>query len=777
MPRVPLRVGLNLVFLQEQSGGAGRYARELIPSLLTVEPGIRLTAFMSTSAPPDLAEQDWASEVDFVTFPVPAAGSPVHWAAEFTALPAVARARRLDVVHGPANVVPPLAPGVATVVTLLDLIWIHYPDTMDRRSRLTMRAISPACARAADRVIAISSAARDDFVETLGLPRSKIDVTHLGVRMDGVAPGADEGAVRAELGIGDGPVVLCVAQKRVHKNLLGLVEALAKLRAPRPWLVIPGSPTDYEEQVRARAIELGVADRLVLPAWLPEDRLEALYGMASCFVLPSFQEGFGLPILEAMRRGVPVACSDMSSLPEVAGGAAELFDPRDPGSIAGAIEGIVREPAHAADLARRGTERARELTWERTAEATLEVYRRALRPGRRRVPRPGPRAAAGRPLAVGLVLTWLVEDSGGTGRYVRELIGELLALEPRTRIVAYVAAKSLPPDVRALPWADEVEWVEFPVTGVGPPWHFAYQFGAVPWNAARARLDVVHGPAYFVPPVAPRVATVATVLDLIWLHHPESVPPRARLIMPALAPLCARSADRVVTISQAARGEIAAEWSIPETQIDVTPLGVRERGGADPTAPEALRVALGLGDGPVVLCVAQKRVHKNLARLIEAFAQLDDARARLVLPGARTPYEDELRALARRLGAEERVVFPEWLTEADLEGLYRLATCFVLPSLEEGFGLPVLEAMARGVPVACSDRSSLPEVAGDAALLFDPADTAGIARALRRLLGDPDLRTDLARRGAERARSFTWRRTAELTLASYRRAIEARARR
>jgi len=120
-------------------------------------------------------------------------------------------------------------------------------------------------------------------------------------------------------------------------------------------------------------------------------------------------------------------------------------------------------------------------------------------------------------------------------------------------------------------------------------------------------------------------------------------------------------------------------------------------------------------------------------------------------------------------------VWPAWLDAADLEGLYAVATLVVFPSLHEGFGLPVLEAMVRGVPVACSDRSSLPEVAGDAALLFDPEDTGAIRAAIERLLADPAERERLIRRGRERAAGFTWERTAELTAATYERALAQRA--
>jgi glycosyltransferase involved in cell wall biosynthesis len=206
-------------------------------------------------------------------------------------------------------------------------------------------------------------------------------------------------------------------------------------------------------------------------------------------------------------------------------------------------------------------------------------------------------------------------------------------------------------------------------------------------------------------------------------------------------------------------------------RIDVAPLGVRIDPGAVATPEVELRGRFALGQGPVILCVAQKRPYKRQDVLIRALADLP-AETQLVLPGAATEFEDELRALARDLGVAERVKFPDWVSEADLEGLYRLASCFALPSELEGFGLPVLEAMARGLPVACSDRTSLPEVAGQAALLFDPDDQAAVTRSLAELIEDQALRTRLIAAGLERAADFTWARTAEATVASYRKALK-----
>jgi glycosyltransferase involved in cell wall biosynthesis len=178
----------------------------------------------------------------------------------------------------------------------------------------------------------------------------------------------------------------------------------------------------------------------------------------------------------------------------------------------------------------------------------------------------------------------------------------------------------------------------------------------------------------------------------------------------------------------------------------------------------------------MVLSVSAKRPHKNLPRLLRTLSALaPDRRPSLVVPGYATPHEQELRELAAALGIADCVRLPGWLQAEDLEGLYAAAACVIFPSLHEGFGLPVLEAMARGVPVACSDRSSLPEVAGDAALLFDPEDVEAIRAALERLLSDPKLRGHLSKAGRERAAEFTWRRTAELTAASYERALAGQA--
>ncbi|HEY1775115.1 MAG TPA: glycosyltransferase family 1 protein [Solirubrobacteraceae bacterium] len=371
-----LRVGLNLAYLVEDSGGSGTYARELIPEMLAAEPGLQLTAWIGTTAPAWLREQPWSGEVRWIRLPVPGVGSPWHLWHELIGIGLDARRRKVELVHGPAYLAPLI--GVPMVATILDVIWAHHPEAAGRRFRLVMGTLAPLVGRRAARIIAISKAARDDISQTLHLDPAKFDVTELGIREPPPREPPDRAAVVARLGLGDEPIVLCVAAKRSHKNLHGLIRGFAQLPTPRPRLVLPGSPNEYETELREVAAELGVADAVSFLGWISGEDLEDLFAIARCFVLPTFQEGFGLPVLEAMARGVPVACSDIPVLREVASGAALMFDPHDPASIAGAIARLSSEEELRDELIALGRERVREFTWERTAKATLDSYRRAL---------------------------------------------------------------------------------------------------------------------------------------------------------------------------------------------------------------------------------------------------------------------------------------------------------------------------------------------------------------------------------------------------------------
>jgi glycosyltransferase involved in cell wall biosynthesis len=378
-PDRPLRVGLNLLFLQAAAGGAGRYARELPGALLAVEPATEIDVFVSRDAPADLRREPWADAVRWVRCPVGMRGLRALRAFEFTALPLLASARRLDVLHSLANVGPAIVPGVASVVSLLDVIWMRSPEDWGGSAGVqqSLRRIVEHDVRHAARVFAISHAGADEISRALGVSPVRIHVTPLGVRAPTAVP-ASEAVVRAELELGQARVVLSVAQKHPYKNLVQLVRALPELDED-VVLVLPGFPTPHERELRALAGELGVAGRVRLPQWLSEPSLAGLYSLSSAFVLPSLAEGFGLPVLEAMLRGVPVACSNIATLSEVAGDAALLFDPERHEAVARAVSRLLDDRALAERLVGRGRERAASFTWARTGSASLAGYRKAIR--------------------------------------------------------------------------------------------------------------------------------------------------------------------------------------------------------------------------------------------------------------------------------------------------------------------------------------------------------------------------------------------------------------
>jgi glycosyltransferase involved in cell wall biosynthesis len=293
----------------------------------------------------------------------------------------------------------------------------------------------------------------------------------------------------------------------------------------------------------------------------------------------------------------------------------------------------------------------------------------------------------------------------------------------------------------------------------------------VPRAAARAGAEVLHSLAS-TGPVHGAVPRVVTVHDLHYrAEHAAHFGLRA-VGMRVLVPAAARRSRRIIVPSRATRGDVLRYLRVPAEKVDVVPEALGHPVAAPGRTREDVRADLGAADRPMLLTVSAKRPHKNLMRLLGALARLPaERRPLLVMPGYPTPHEEELRARASELGLADRVRFLGWLSETELEDLYRAADAFVFPSLLEGFGLPVLEAMARGVPVATSDRASLSEVAGDAALLFDPEDERWFATALERILADRELAERLGSAGLAQAARFTWEAAAEGTVASYRRAL------
>jgi glycosyltransferase involved in cell wall biosynthesis len=378
MPRGrPTHVGLNLIYLVPgYTGGTETYARELIPELVAAAPEIRFTAFINREAAA-AGGGPWGDLIPAVVVPVRARNRAAWVLGEQQLLPLAAHRRGIDLLHSLANTAPVWGP-YARTVTIHDLLHRIAPEAHLGMLGHGMRVLVTAAARRSARILVDAQSTRDDLQRLLRIDPGLVDVVPLGLGAQR-APAAPEAVVRATLGEPERPLVLTVSALRPHKNLIRLIRAVA-LIAPerRPLLVIVGYPTDHETDLRREIDALGIGADVRVLGWVDTETLEGLYAISRAFVFPSLYEGFGLPVLEAMARDLPVACSGQGSLREVAGSAALTFDPHSPPEIAAALERLVAGGPEVEQLRRAGRERAARFTWAATARATLASYRRSL---------------------------------------------------------------------------------------------------------------------------------------------------------------------------------------------------------------------------------------------------------------------------------------------------------------------------------------------------------------------------------------------------------------
>jgi glycosyltransferase involved in cell wall biosynthesis len=345
----------------------------------------------------------------------------------------------------------------------------------------------------------------------------------------------------------------------------------------------------------------------------------------------------------------------------------------------------------------------------------------------------------------------------GNETYVRGLVDGFAALEENLDLSVFHVGQ---------PWRTEGRQIRFHRLRTASPW--LRLTADLPLRSITDRLDVLH--TTYTMPIWTRCSNVVTVHDICYATHPEWFSTRDLRVLNRAVPWSIRRAARVITVSELCRTEIIDHYGVDPEKVVRIYNG--PGAGANPIGDAEARAELaGIGidaSRPYLLAVGNLQPRKNLVRLIAAFRQLAAAGAEVDLLIVGPEHHGARQVLDAAREASTRVRFTGYLNDVQLAACYRLATVFVFPSLFEGFGLPLIEAMSHGVPVACSRAGAMPEVCGDAVEYFDPLDVDSIAAALDRLLNDHGRCAELVEAGLAQCRRYSWAQAARETFTVYR---------
>jgi len=365
-------------------------------------------------------------------------------------------------------------------------------------------------------------------------------------------------------------------------------------------------------------------------------------------------------------------------------------------------------------------------------------------------------AHATAPRRIGINALYLIPGRvGGTEIYLRNLLPALAAIDSANRYFVFTNRET---GGDLVPRSENFEHVPQPVRAAFRPARLAWEQTGLPLHAARLNLDVLLNPGFTAPLLCP-CPQVTVFHDLQHKRHPEYFRWFDLPFWNFFLFWSAHISQLLLADSEATAADLRAWYRLPESKIRVAWLGVD---------PAFFPLAARRRPEPFLLTVSTLHPHKNLAGLLRAFAIFRQTHPefRLVVCGLHGFSSGPLHDLRESLGLADSVEFPGWIPREDLRDLYARAWAFVFPTLFEGFGLPVLEALAAGIPTACSAIEPVAGIAADAALQFDPTDPTAIAAAMTRVADDPELRERLSDAGPRRAARFSWKATAEATLAA-----------
>lgn len=663
-----------------------------------------------------------------------------------------------DIFHSPFHGIPDVVTTPIRFLTVYDLIPVLLPQfvpqhSVQLQSRM-LRMLKPQ-----DRCICISEATKNDLCRFTGLSPERAYVSHLAADPGIFYPFTDiqrQVEIRQKYNIGTVPYILCLCTLEPRKNIDHVLRAFARLvregRAGNTRLVLTGTKGwDFDRIFNEIDNNPELHKRIVLAGYVPDEELAALYSGAMVFVYMSLYEGFGLPPLEAMQCGVPVITSNTSSLPEVVGDAGIMLDPQDLEGLCRALQEVVVNPELHTEMSKRSLVQAANFSWDRCVEETIAAYKNAIHDQK------GKPCTVGEPAIVidGVIFQLQHGRPFGISRMWWSLLTELAGTSLAGRIVLLDREGTAPE-----------------ILGTRRRRMSAFRMGnalnevaALDQICREEEASLFISTYYTFTTATPSLLMLYDMIperfDMVGLDAPN---PEWRDKYHAISNSPAFSA-----ISQSTARDLATFYpQAAQRPLMVAPCAVSDNFRVHSEEEiVAFKAANGI-DRPYFLLVGRRDPHKNAALFFRSFAQLPDReRYAIVMAGGGNVLEPELRELAGPAAG-----YAGFFSDQDLSLAYSGAIALVYPSLYEGFGLPILEAMQSGCPVITCQNSSLPEVAGSAALYVGEYDVEAMTQALL-AVQQPDVRGYLIKRGLERARLFSWQKSAELLVDAIQKTVVA----
>jgi len=625
----------------------------------------------------------------------------------------------------------------------------------------------------ADQVISVSKAITEELAQAYGAS-SNVSTIHNAVDPANF-PEPDPvqlGYFRQTFAENDEPLALYVGRLDQEKGVDVLLHAFALLRERNvsAKLVIAGTGAG-EATLKQLAHNLGIADLVSFVGYAGAQVLPYLYHAAQLHVVPSLYEPFGIVALESMACGLPVLASNTGGLAEIvrSGTTGILAKPADPSAFAAGMQKLLTSPELASKMGAAGKHRVLEqYSWKQVAIAVDASYRSAIQgdAAKRQEPEPPVCTTANRPTVL-FDCTAIQKEMTGIGQYADQLLQAIPSVWPECNLLLLTTPMNRSEiatrfDHRCLCGNEEFRLV------------FPDRQKAIGRMMQKAGADVYFGPM-FDAPEAEGAASVSMIHDLAFLKFPNALPPALTRYTSLSAQHAATCASTVITVSEAIRSEILDEYVVSPEKVLVAYPGIDRFYQQPPTTQAQDDVLAKFGiQGDYVLSVNHTNLRKNTRNLLRAFASLLESRHQplsLVLVGGWNLRECNPWRLAAECGVDAHVHVTGYVTGHELRCLYHHAGIFCMPSLYEGFGMPVAEAMACGVPVVVSEGGALEEVAGGCGILVDPADSRLIANGMALALNDIDWRQAATEKGKVRAKQFTWQTAAKTVVGALQNAL------